>query len=189
MPERAQVSSVEAIESFRSKLILFLAAARPALDEVSSDVMRARMWLETDQRSYWEGQLKKRQRAHEEAQQSIFSTRLSNLAEEVSAAQQMTARRAKAALEEAHAKIRLLKQWERQYGSMVEPLVKQMEKLQTVLSRDMPMGVAQLTETIRLLQDYAELSRPLGSLSTPPPPGTNAEGSSEPKSPESTSPV
>ena len=80
MPERAQVSSVEAIESFRSKLILFLAAARPALDEVSSDVMRARMWLETDQRSYWEGQLKKRQRAHEEAQQSIFSTRLSNLA-------------------------------------------------------------------------------------------------------------
>ncbi|MBI1841384.1 MAG: hypothetical protein HYR88_11115 [Verrucomicrobia bacterium] len=177
MPERAQVSSVEAIESFRSRLVVFISAARPTLDEVSSDVMRARIWLETDQRVYWEAQLKKRQRAYEEAQQSIFSTRLSSLHEEVSAAQQMTARRAKAALDEAQNKLRLLKQWERQYDSLVEPLVKQMEKLQTVLSHDMPMAVAHLAEVIRLLQDYADLSRPIGSNAPPPPPTSTSDDS------------
>lgn len=170
MAERAHVSSIEAVEFFRTKLILFLSAARPALDEVSSDVLRTRLWLENDQRIHWETQLRKRRRQHEEAQQAIFSTRMSNLAEEVSVAQQMTARRAKAAMDEAVQKLRALKHWEREFGSVVEPLVKQMEKLQTLLTSDMPGAVAYLTEVVKLLQDYADLSRP--SVAPAPPPSS-----------------
>lgn len=174
MAERADVSSIEAIEFFRSKLILFIAAARPALDEVSSEVLRTRMWLEGEQRTYWETQLKKRRRQLEEAQQAIFSTRMSNLNEEVSVAQQMTARRAKAAMDEATEKLRAIKYWEREYSTLVDPRVKQMEKLQTLLSHDMPLAVASLTEIIKLLQEYADISRPSGSPPPPPPPSEPA---------------
>lgn len=176
MAERADVSSIEAIEFFRSKLILFIAASRPALDEVSSDVLRTRMWLEGEQRVHWETQLKKRRRQLEEAQQAIFSTRMSNLNEEVSVAQQMTARRAKAAMDEATEKLRAIKYWEREYGTLVDPLVKQMEKLQTLLSHDMPLGVAYLTEVIKLLQDYADISRPTGTPPAQTPPSDPAAG-------------
>ena len=41
MAERAQVTSVEAIESFRASLIVFLSKVRPTLEEVSDEVMRA----------------------------------------------------------------------------------------------------------------------------------------------------
>src|ERR1051326_5682638 len=48
MPERAQVTSVEAIEAFRASLILFLSKARPTLEEVSGDVLRTKLWLQHD---------------------------------------------------------------------------------------------------------------------------------------------
>ena len=46
MAERAQVTSSDALELFRSNLLLYLDKARPALDEVSAEVMRMRNWLE-----------------------------------------------------------------------------------------------------------------------------------------------
>ena len=60
MPEQAQVTSVDAIESFRSSLILFLSKARPTLEEISSDVLRTRLWLENDQRNYWDKEMRRR---------------------------------------------------------------------------------------------------------------------------------
>ena len=48
MPERAHVTSLEALESFRASLILYVSKARPTLEEVSADVVRTRLWLEND---------------------------------------------------------------------------------------------------------------------------------------------
>ncbi len=42
MPERAHVTSVDALESFRANLIIYLSKARPTLEEVSADVQRMR---------------------------------------------------------------------------------------------------------------------------------------------------
>src|SRR5882724_3895206 len=46
--EKAQITSVEAIESFRANLIIFLGQARPALEEVGSEMARMKQWLESD---------------------------------------------------------------------------------------------------------------------------------------------
>ena len=63
MPDRAHVTSVEALESFRANLIVYLSKARPTLDEVSSDVQRIQGWLENEQRTHWENELRRRGRA------------------------------------------------------------------------------------------------------------------------------
>src|SRR5271157_2406594 len=123
MAERAYVSSVDALEAFRTNLVLYVSKARPTLEEVSADVLRMRVWLENEQRTHWENQVRRRTRELEEAQQELFSARISNLGEE-SAVAVMAYHRARRNLDDAHAKLRVLKQWNREFESRVQPLVK-----------------------------------------------------------------
>lgn len=159
MPQRAIVSSVEAIEAFRANLLVYLSKARPALEEVSADVMRARSWLENDQQTYWEAEIRKRTKALEQAQQELFSARLSNLSKET-AAQQFAYHRARRALDEAEGKLRVLKRWKRDFDGQVQPLVKQMEKLHGVLSQDMVQAAAYLAQVVTTLDAYARVAPP-----------------------------
>src|SRR3954447_4370474 len=110
MPERANVTSVDALKAFRSNLIVYVSKARPTLEEVTGDVMRTRLWLESDRRGYWEAQVRRRTKELERAQQAVFGAGLSKL-REVSMAEKMAVRKAKAALEEAEAKLKRVKQW------------------------------------------------------------------------------
>ena len=165
MPQRAHVTSVEALEGFRASLIVYLSKARPALEEVTADVLRTRLWLENEQRRHWEGQVRRRVKEFEQAQAALFSARLSNLRKETSA-EQMAFHRAKRSLDEAEAKLRTLRQWTREFDNRVEPLVKQTEKLHTVLANDMVKAIAYLTEASKTLAAYSE--------SGPPPAPANA---------------
>jgi uncharacterized protein (UPF0305 family) len=171
MPERAQITSSEALETFRSQLVVYLSKARPALEEVAADVVRMRMWLENDQRLFWEGQVRQRQKALEQAQQALFSARIASLREE-SAVEQMAFHRARRALDEAQDKLRVLKKWNREFESRVQPLVKQTEKLHTVLSSDVPQAVAYLNQVLNTLAAYAE-AQLQGSPSPSAPPVPN----------------
>ena len=60
MPQSAHVTSVDALEAFRSSLIVYMSKARPTLEEISAEVMRTRLWLQTDQRTHWESQTRRR---------------------------------------------------------------------------------------------------------------------------------
>src|SRR5512138_839439 len=108
MSQQAKVTSLEAIEAFRSKLIVYLGQARAALEEVGSDITRTRVWLETEQQTTWEKELRRRGRALEEAQQALFSARISNLRQE-SSFQQFAVHKAKHAFQEAEEKLRVIK--------------------------------------------------------------------------------
>ena len=78
------------------------------------------------------------------------------------------------ALEEAEAKLKQLKQWNREFDSRVEPLVKQLEKLHTVLANDMLLAGAYLAQAIQTLAAYADLTPSAAAPSTAPPDGPNA---------------
>src|SRR6266496_5297474 len=146
MPQKARVTSVDAIEAFRANLIIYVSKARPTIEEVSADVLRLKSWLQNEQRTHWEAQVRRRAKDLEEAQQALFSARIANLREE-STAEQTAFHRARRALDAANEKLRILKQWNREIDTRVDPLVKQMEKLHTLLANDMTKAVAYLTET------------------------------------------
>ena len=189
MPERAHVTSVDALEAFRASLILYVSKARPTVEEVSADVVRTRQWLQNDQRMHWEGQLRRRQKTLEQAQQALLSARMSQLRHE-SSAELMAVQRAKRAVEEAEGKLKILKQWNREFDSRVDPLVKQLEKLHTVLAHDMGQAAAYLSRAIETLAAYAEIAPP--SVVETAPPSSNAgamgEGSLPPPSGRSSVP-
>src|SRR6476660_4654277 len=104
MPQRAQVTAIEALDEFRASLIVYVSKARPALEEVSADVLRTRLWLENEQRTHWENEVRRRNKALEQAQSELFSARLSKLRKE-SAAEVMAVHRARRLLDEAQSKL------------------------------------------------------------------------------------
>src|SRR5690349_20703264 len=85
MPDRAHVTSVEAIELFRANLIAFLGKSRPVLEDACDEVFRARNWLQQDRRTHWENQLRRRRKLLEEAQQAFFAARVGSLRDATSA--------------------------------------------------------------------------------------------------------
>jgi hypothetical protein len=157
MAESAHVTSVEALEAFRASLVLYVSKARPTLEEVSAEALRTRLWLENDQRGHWEGMVRQRRKVVEQAQAALSSARMSNLGE-ASSAEQMLFHRAKRALEEAEAKLKLVKYWTREFENRAGPLVNQLQKLHTILAHDMVKAMAYLAELIKSLSDYADLA-------------------------------
>jgi hypothetical protein len=163
MAERAHVTSVEAIQDFRSYLIVYLSKARPALEEVSADLVRTRIWLQNDQRTYWESLVRKRTKILEMAQQALYSTRISTM-HDAGTAEQMAVLKAKRNLEEAEGKLKLVKYWSREFDNRTEMLAKQLDKLQTIYTQDMVLAAAHLAKTVNTLQAYAGVSAPLATL-------------------------
>jgi hypothetical protein len=155
MATQAKITSVEAIELFRAALIVFTSQARPALEEVSSEGVRMRLWLENDQRRFWENERRTRNRKLEEAQQELFNARLSQFQESTSL-QQMTVHRAQRAVRDAEEKLVRLKRWGRELENRSAPLLKEVEQLHSFLTAEMPKAVAYLAQVVRALDAYAD---------------------------------
>lgn len=156
MPGQAQITSIDALESFRSDLIVYLSQVRPVLDEAGGEVVRLKFWLENDRRSFWENQARRRRRRLEEAQAELFNARLSAL-QDSSLLQHLAVQRTQRDVQEAEEKLAALKKWDRELENLAEPLVKQVDQLQGFLAADMTQAVAHLTQIIRSLQAYAEV--------------------------------
>ena len=166
MAERAQVTSVEAIESFRASLIVFLSKVRPTLEEVSDEVMRLQFWLQNDQRRHWENELRQRGLKLEEAKQEMFNVALSHL-QQATALQRMAVQRAQRAVRDAEEKLDTLKRWERELEDRTAPLVKQVEEFHGFLTVDMGKAVTKLVQIVKALETYAKVGGP-GQAGAPP---------------------
>jgi hypothetical protein len=159
MAEQAKITSVEAIESFRAALVLFLSQARPALEEVSGEVTRCAGWLQHDQRRFWETEMRKRHKKLEEAQQELFSAKMSNF-QESTALHQMAVQRWQRSVREAEEKLAILKKWDRELENRSQPLLKQAEQLQTFLTTEMPKAIAYLAQVVKTLDAYTGVAAP-----------------------------
>jgi hypothetical protein len=156
MPQRAQVTSIDALESFRENLIVYISKMRPTVEEVSEDVRRMRDWLEHDCQRHWENEYRRRSRALEDARQALFSSRLSSL-QEASTAQQWAVTRARRSLEEAEDKLRRLKKWRRDFNSLTDPLTKELDQLHSFLVTELPRAAAYLAHAVKILESYAAI--------------------------------
>ena len=158
MAGQAQITSVEALEAFRAQLIVFLGEARPVMEEVSSELSRTRVWLQNDQRMSWEQELRRRERRLEEAKQELFNATISSLPTGTEALLRMTLQRAQRAVQEAEAKLRMLKRWDHELDHRAAPLMKQTEQLQGFLASDMTRAVAYLDQTLKALDAYRNVA-------------------------------
>ena len=181
MPDRANVSSIDTIDRFRSSLIVYLEKARATVDDVSDDVQKTKFWLEGEQTRKWQMEIRKRTRRLEEAQQELFTARLSGFTEDTQF-QQMAVNRAKRELEAAEQKMKTIRRWMRDFDSVVMPVAKQLEKIDSVLTGTMPKAIAHLTEITKALEAYAGVHKSMPTMSSAAPEptlGIAAEAESE----------
>ena len=179
MAERANVSSVDALEEFRAALIVYVSKALPTLEEVSSEIQRVRSWLQNDMRMHWETQMRRRLQILEQAKAALSSARIAHLKKDATL-EQMAVQKAKRAVEEAEAKVKMLKMWNREFDGQVDPLARQLDKLHTVLSHDMLQATAYLARAITTLQAYMEAAP--SQLQPAPAPSNPGEENATPES-------
>lgn len=159
MADRAHVSNLEALDRFRSSLILFLERAALILDEVSEEVKRTRVWLQSEQKLRLTQVMKRKNRELEMLEQEYFTARLSNL-KSAKTGQQMQINRKRREIREIEDRMRAVAAWLRNFDSTVETEARKVEKLRHFLDADMKQAVRLLNETMRLLSEYASGGMP-----------------------------
>jgi hypothetical protein len=177
MAIQARITSTDALELFRASLIVFLGKARRAVDDVSDEVRRTRVWLQHDQRTHWEGEFRRRTKLLEQAQAELMSAQITSNPTSV-LVRQAAVIKAKNALLEAEAKLRTLKKWSQNYDSCVDPAVKRLESLREYLATDMPKAIAYLVSVQKTLDAYA--SAPVPTAEAAPAPTTPSEPEPQP---------
>jgi hypothetical protein len=159
MSLQAKVTSVEVLDTFRASLIIFQGKARRALDDATDQLRRTRMWLQHEQRTRWENELKKRCRTLDQAVQELMSAKLSSLRDNITF-QQNAVRKAKVAVAEAEEKLRHIKKWNQNFDGLADPMAKRLEGLRQFLDFHLPKGITFLVQAARTLDAYAETHEP-----------------------------
>ena len=168
MGNQAKVSSTEALDSFRVSLILFRGKARKSVDEVTEEVRRTRMWLQHEQRTHWEGELRRRTKALQQAEAELASARLSTENESARMARQAAVAKARRAITEVEDKLRKLKLWNQGFDSRADPLAKRLEALRQYLDTDLPKAIGYLVNAQKILESYASGPTPSAESSSTP---------------------
>lgn len=163
MADQARISNIDGIESFRSAMIIFMSKTQQALDLALDEVKRTRSWLQIEQPAFWSAQIKQRQKRLDQAQQELMSARLSEFVE-TPTMQQMAVRKARAALEEANAKLLRTKAWARDFDRHADPLCRKLNEMRDFVETDLARASALLIEIQKILGAYSETPiAPLGS--------------------------
>src|SRR5947209_7152503 len=76
MSQYARVDSVEALKLFRLALAKFAESANTALADAEGELQRTLMWLETEQHTYWQGQVRKRTEILSKAKEALRMKKL-----------------------------------------------------------------------------------------------------------------
>ena len=159
MAEQARISNLDAIETFRTALAVFMSKARQSVEMALDAVKRTRVWLDVEQPAFWKAQIKQRQKKLDQAQQELMSARMSEFVDTPSV-QQMAVRKARAALEEAQAKLERTQGWAREYDRLVAPMVRKLDAMRDYVDTDLTVANASLVEIQKILEAYRETSMP-----------------------------
>lgn len=155
MAESANIRSIEAIEAFRSKLIVYSHRAENTIDEVSEELKRLRQWLQHDGPTFWKREAQQRKRKLDDAQHLLFGARLSP-ARESTSSERLAVDKAKRRYDEAADKLQALRMWNSKFDHAAAPLIKELGKFSTTLDAEMPKATAHLKQVVTTLSEYAE---------------------------------
>ncbi|MBM4156425.1 MAG: hypothetical protein FJ221_15555 [Lentisphaerae bacterium] len=156
MQDRANITSIEAIESFRNGLVAYREKACAALDEAGTAIQRFKDWVRHDRKPHWQMEVRARGQAFEEARQAWFASRL--LDQRTTGSREVAYKRARHALREAEEKLAVVKKWGLACDGRIDPLARELDAMAKLLAGDVARSIAQLAQIARTLGDYAGLA-------------------------------
>lgn len=178
MANQAKVTSLEALETLRTSLIIFMTKAHRALDDVGDEVRNTRQWLQHEKRVHWEAELRQRSKKMEQAAMELMTSKLTGHREAVQVRQSLV-NKAKQSVAEAEGKLKAIKLWSQRYESVAEPVYKQLDDLRQYVEFDLPKAIAYLLNTQKTLESYTEVPAPPTTPSAKPATPQEAEPPAE----------
>ena len=162
MAQSAKVLSIEALKDFRIALVTFTEEARNALSGVDMELKRMRDWLERDQLSYWQMQVKRRHEAMMNARTELYRRRISQQGSDaVSDTEQKEAlQEAQRRLRIAEEKVEAVKKLIPVFHHALAEYVSRSTPLADHLSGGVDRSLGSLTKMIDSLEAYLALHAP-----------------------------
>src|SRR5688572_3204927 len=157
----ARVESVDALRAFRQALIKFAESANVALADAEGEMNRVQVWLDTEQDSYWQGQIRKRREDVERCRDAVRQKKLykSPTGSTQSAVdEEKMLKIALNRLEEAEQKLKAVRRYAPRLQKEIQNYKGGVQRLASDVASDIPLAIARLDKMIATLEMYAAMS-------------------------------
>ena len=160
MTQGARIDSIDTLKHFRIALIKFAESASTALQDAESDIQQTMNWLETEQLSHWQTQVRKRHDIVERAKEAVRMKKLfkDSSGRTPSAVDEEKALRiAQARFEEAEQKLANVKKYSRVLQREIQTYKGAVQRLATSVASEIPTAAALLDKMLISLENYVSL--------------------------------
>lgn len=157
MGEGARVESIDALRLFRAALIKFIEGCHAALSDADSEMQQTLNWLEHEQYSFWQGQIRKRTDEVSRAKEAVRMKKLfKDSAGRMPSAvdEEKALRLAQLRLEEAQQKFANTRKYSRIFQKEIEVYKGSAQRFATTLQSELPKAAALLGQMMDALDAY-----------------------------------
>lgn len=156
----ARVESVDAIKSFRVAWLKFAEAANVALTDAEADAVHTLRWLETEQRTYWQNQVRKSSDLVSRCAEALRHKRIfkdSSGRTPSAVDEEKALAKAKRMKEIAEEKLQNIKKHVPRLGREIMLYKGQVQRLATFVASDIPTAASKLDKIVKTLESYVAL--------------------------------
>src|SRR6185503_974350 len=157
----ARVESVDALRAFRQALIKFAETANVSLADAEGEMNRMLVWLETEQDTYWQGQIRKRREDVERCRDAVRQKKLYKSptgATQTAVEEEKMLKIALNRLEDAERKLKAVRRYAPRLQKEIQNYKGGVARLSTDVMADIPLAVARLDKMVAMLEMYAAMS-------------------------------
>jgi hypothetical protein len=160
MGEAVRVDSIDVFKEFKIALWKFQEAATVALGDAESEMHRVLLWLQTEQDSHWQHQIRKREEIVGRCKEAV---RMKQIFKDSTGRQQSAIEEEKALkvalrnLEEARQKLAMVRKWSRLLPKEIEMYKGGVQRFATSVQVDIPVAASHLDKLAQKLEAYVTL--------------------------------
>ncbi len=160
MAEHAHVGSIEVIGELRGRLVQTSELLTRTGEECLSQATRILSWVQGPQMEHWKQQIRKREQKFASARSDLERAKIARPDADPRSFidQQRALKRAKAAIEEAQAKLKAVKHWSRELDRQLTLLRGAIRPLMSAAEVDLPKAAKWLKNLTRHLEGYLEVA-------------------------------
>ncbi|MDY7110544.1 MAG: hypothetical protein SYC29_18080 [Planctomycetota bacterium] len=161
MRRTADVRSIDALKDAKAALAEFREIIVLALSEAQAEVQRTLWWIQHDQMTHWQSEVRRRTERLNEAKAELERVRLTAVDQTASFLEQRKAiERAERRLAEAGEKVRLVRRWAQKIDRESMLFRAQLQSISRAAETDIPRGEAKLEIMLDQLEQYVRLAPP-----------------------------
>jgi hypothetical protein len=168
----AKVDSIDSLRALKIALVKFAEGATVALGDAEAEMQRMLMWLEMEQHTHWQGQIRKRT---EEVGRAAERLRYKKLYKHSTGSRQSAVEEEKALalakrrLEEAEMKLSNVRRYIPRLQKEIQTYKGSAQRFATTVQVDIPLAISQLGTMVQALENYVALDSNAPELAAQPP--------------------